>query len=113
MIYKRKKHWHMDVMVNGVRYRETLRTPEEPFGTTDRRKALELEKERIAEIHQGKGASSFGKEFGRKPFGDACDVFLQERKAHVSERTHQLERNLLSPLRKYLGEKMPCRISAN
>ena len=85
----------------------------EPFGTTDRRKALEMEKERVAEIHQGKGASPFGKEFGRKPFGAAADVFLQERKAHVSERTHQLERNLLSPLRRHFGEKPPGRINAN
>ena len=26
MIYKRGKHWHMDAMVNGVRYREALNT---------------------------------------------------------------------------------------
>lgn len=61
--------------MNGVRYRETLRTAEEPFGTTDRRKALELEKERVTEIHQGKGTSPFGKGFGRKPFGTASDIF--------------------------------------
>lgn len=43
MIYKRQKHWHMDVTINGVRYREGL-------DTTDRREALRLEKKRVWEI---------------------------------------------------------------
>jgi Uri superfamily endonuclease len=43
MIYKRKKHWHMDMMVNGIRYRGAL-------DTTDRREALALEKKRVGEI---------------------------------------------------------------
>ena len=33
MIIKRQKHWHMDVGVNGVRYREALHT-------TDRREVI-------------------------------------------------------------------------
>lgn len=36
----------MDVTVLGVRYRESL-------GTTDRREALGIEKQRVAEIQQG------------------------------------------------------------
>ncbi len=63
-IYKRENHWHMDVTVNGVRYREALET-------TDRREALNQEKRRVAEIQQGKVASSVGREFGRKPFSEA------------------------------------------
>ena len=55
-IYKRGKLWHMDVMINGVRYRE-------PLETTDRREASSLEKKRIAEIQAGKGASKTGREF--------------------------------------------------
>jgi tetrahydromethanopterin S-methyltransferase subunit F len=43
MIYKRNKQWHMDAMVNGVRYREALHT-------TGRREASGLEKKRLAEI---------------------------------------------------------------
>jgi integrase len=105
MIYKRKKHWHMDVTVNGVRYREAL-------NTTDRREASMLVKRRVAEIHQGKGASPTGREFARKPFGAAADQFLDDRKPHVSERTQQLERNLLSPLRKFFGDRPPLRIRA-
>jgi hypothetical protein len=45
MISKRESHWHMDVTINSVRYREALHT-------TDRREALALEKKRVAEIHQ-------------------------------------------------------------
>jgi len=47
MIYKRGNQWHMDVMILGFRYRESL-------GTTDRREALGIEKKRVAEIQQGK-----------------------------------------------------------
>src|SRR5215471_18930736 len=97
MIYKRQDHWHLDVTVNGVRYREAL-------NTTDRREAKDLEKKRIAEISQGKGASNAGKEFARRSFSAAADQFLDDRKPHVSERTHQLERNLFYPLRRAFGE---------
>ena len=70
MIYKRKKHWHMDVTVAGVRYREAL-------NTTDRREALNLEKQRVAEIQAGKGSSLTGRQFARKPFGDAARQSLK------------------------------------
>jgi len=93
MIYKRGGYWHLDVTVHGVRYREAL-------DTTDRREASMLEKKRVGEIQQGKGASLTGRAFARKSFGAAADQFLEDRKPHISERTHQLERNLLSPLRK-------------
>jgi hypothetical protein len=49
-IYKRGGHWHFDVTIHGVRYREAL-------NTTDKRQGKELEKNRIAEIKQGKNAS--------------------------------------------------------
>ncbi|MGI9071122.1 MAG: tyrosine-type recombinase/integrase [Bryobacteraceae bacterium] len=105
MIYKRRNHWHMDAMVNGVRYREALHT-------TDRREATMLEKKRVSEIHQGKGASLSGREFARLPFGVAADQFIENRRPHVSERTSQLERNLCRPLRRFFGEKPPLRIRA-
>src|SRR5580693_6483898 len=105
MIYKRGGHWHLDVTMCGVRYREGLHT-------TDRREALRLEKKRVGEIQAGKGASKSGREFARKPFGVAADEFLEERKPHVAERTYVLERNLLSPLRKFFGERPPLRVRA-
>lgn len=103
MIYKRNNCWHMDVTVNSVRYREALHT-------TDRREALTLEKKRISEIHQGKGASLAGREFARKPFVAAAVQFLEDRKPHVAERTHVLERNLLNPLRAFFGDNQLLRI---
>ena len=106
MIYKREKHWHMDVTVNGVRYREAL-------DTTDKREALGLEKKRVGEIQQGKAVSKSGREFARKPFNEAADQFLEERKPHVADRTHQLEHNLLSPLRKFFQNRLVLRIHAD
>ena len=50
-----------------------------------------LEKKRVGEIQQGKGASLIGRAFARKSFGTAADQFLEDRKPLVSERTHQLE----------------------
>jgi hypothetical protein len=105
MIYKRQNHWHMDVMVNRIRYREALKT-------TDKREARGLEKKRVAEIQAGKGASQSGREFARKPFGAAADQFIEDRRPHVAERTYVLERNLLNPLRKFFGDLQVLRISA-
>ena len=97
MVYKRKGYWHLDVTMNGVRYREAL-------NTTDKREAKDLEKNRVAEIKQGKGASKTGREFARKPFSEAAIVYLEERKPHVSERTMQFEKERLKPLCKHFGE---------
>jgi integrase len=105
MIYKRGNHWHMDVMVHGVRYREALET-------TDRREASSLEKKRVAEIQAGKAASKTSRDFARRPFTEAADQFLEERKPHVAERTYVLERNLLSSLRKFFGERPLLHIKA-
>jgi len=105
MIYKRDEHWHLDVTVQGVRYREAL-------NTTDKRQAKELEKTRVSEIKQGKGASKSGREFARKPFGEAVTVYLAERKPHVSERTTQFEKERLGPLSKHFAEKPLLRFKA-
>jgi len=98
MIYKRTGHWHLDVTIHGVRYREAL-------NTTDKRQAKELEKNRIAEIKQGKNASKTGREFARKPFHEAVKVYLEEREPHVSERTMQFETERPGPFVKHFGEK--------
>jgi integrase len=105
MIYKRKNHWHLDVQVNGVRYREAL-------DTTDKREALALEKKRVTEIQAGKAASKSGREFARKPFSESSKLFLEDRKGHVAERTIQFERERLKPLAAFFGEKPLLRIGA-
>jgi integrase len=105
MIYKRTGHWHLDVTIAGVRYREAL-------NTTDKREAKEHEKTRIAEIKQSKGASKTGREFARNPFSDAARAYLDERKQHVSERTLQFETERLGPLTKHFGDKPLLRFKA-
>jgi integrase len=106
MIIKRKQHWHLDVVINGVRYREALHT-------TDGRKAKELEKDRVAAIKAGKGISKRGREFARMPFNEAADVFIEERKGQVSERTTRLERERLKQLRAYFGARALKQIKAD
>ncbi len=105
MIYKRGGHWHVDVTVHGVRYREAL-------DSTDRREALALEKKRVGEILAGKAASKSGREFARKAFSEAAKLFLEERKPHVAERTQQFEKERLKPLEKFFGENPLLRIKA-
>ena len=68
MIYKRGNQWHIDVTVNGERYRESLQT-------SDRREALGLEKKRVGDIQKGKVLSSADKDFARTPFGGSCTRF--------------------------------------
>ena len=105
MIYKRKGRWHLDVTMAGVRYREAL-------DTTDRREAKEREKDRIAAIKQGKGASKTGREFARKPFNEAASVYLEERKPHVAARTLQIETERLRPLRRHFGARQVSQLKA-
>ena len=106
MIYKRGGHWHVDVTVHGVRYREAL-------DTTDRREALALEKKRVGEILAGKAASKSGKDFARKPFIEAATVYIEHRKGRVAERTTQLEIEKLRPLKRFFGDKPLLRIKAD
>lgn len=105
MIYKRNNYWHLDVTINGVRYREALHT-------ADRREAAMLEKKRIGEIQAGKAASKTARDFARRPFPEAVAQFLGERKPHISERTHELEQYLSNSLRRFFGERPLLRIRA-
>lgn len=85
----------MDVTVNGPRYREAL-------DTSDKREALTLEKKRVGESQQVKGASKSGREYARKPFADAAKVYLEARGLHVSERTAEFEKEKASSFGKVL-----------
>lgn len=105
MIYKREKYWHMDVTVNGIRYREAL-------DTTDGREARTLEKKRVGEILQGKAASKSGREFARKPFSEAAKIYRDERTGHVAERTIQFEGERLRPLAVHFQDRPLLRVRA-
>jgi integrase len=99
MIYKRGQRYHMDAVVDGQRFRESL-------NTTDRREALSKEKERIGEIMSGKVAGATGKQFSRLPFRQAADVYQAERLGKVAPRTTQFESERLKPLKRYFGDKV-------
>ncbi|MBI4910805.1 MAG: tyrosine-type recombinase/integrase [Acidobacteria bacterium] len=105
MIFKRGDHWHLDVTISGVRYREALET-------TDKREAKDLEKERIAAIKQGRGACKTGREFARRPFREAAEIYVEEKKPHVAERTTQFETQRLRPLIRHFGDKPVLRFKA-
>lgn len=105
MIVKRGQHWHLDVTVQGNRYREAL-------GTTDQREAKQLEKKRVAEILSGKGASKTGRDFARKPFGAAADEYLEWKAPQVSPSTTKIETQRLRPLRRFFKDKVLHRIKA-
>jgi hypothetical protein len=104
VIYKRGKHWHMDVTVHGVRYREAL-------DTTDRHEAASLEKNASRKLSRGR-ASPAGREFARLPFKDTADAFNQDRVGHVAERTVQFEKERFAPMKVFFGEKPLSRIRA-
>lgn len=106
MIYKRGQQWHMYVVIDGVRYRESLRT-------TNRNEAKENERTRVSQIKAGKGISTRGRAFSRLPFGNSADAFIEERKPRVSERTTRLERERLKPLRAFFGAKQLKQIKAD
>ena len=105
MIRKRGQHWHMDVSVNGVRYREPLRT-------TDKREAKEVEKRRVAEILAGKGSSLAGREFARLPFTTALEQLMEERKPYIAPKTQAVDKNRSKLLIRYFGDRQLNRITA-
>src|ERR1041385_9524936 len=82
-IRKRGGIWWARFTVNGKRYEVSL-------GTSDRRHALNEEKDRIAKASEGKLALP-GTPFARLSFGDAVDQYIADRKSRVEPRTHLTE----------------------
>ena len=105
MIRKRGDHWHLDIFLNGIRYRE-------PLHTTDKREGKELEKRRVAEILSGKGSSLAGREFARLPFTTALERLMEERKPHVAPKTQEVDKNRSKPLCRYFADRPLNRIAA-
>jgi len=93
-IFKRGSTWWTDFAVAGRRYRVSLKT-------SDRRKALGLEKLRIAE------AQNHGGFLPRKTVGltvdEASKVYLSRREPFIAPRTLELEKGAIKNLAKHLG----------
>jgi integrase len=95
MIYSRNGWYHCDFMVDGKRYRLAL-------ATRDKRKAKDLEKDKVAEAKQGKlTATSIA--FARLPFSEAADRYMTDREPHLAPRTISTERERVKPLKAFFG----------
>lgn len=79
-LYKRGKQWHMLAVVNGVYYRQSLKT-------TDYREAVKLERQKIKLLEEKTpDLHARGKSYGSMTVGAAIDAYSAERKAQVSPR---------------------------
>ena len=93
-LFKRGKWYWMDDVVNGVRYRL-------PLKTKNWQEAKSLEKDKIAEIKQGKLGSQ-GK-VARQTFSAALDAYLEELKLHGAESTYTTESYVGRSLSRFFG----------
>ena len=95
MIYKRRKRYWMDDMVNGVRYRL-------PLKTTNWQEALRREKEELAAIAEGK-AGKHGIST-RQTFDAAVAAYVEKRKLYSAEKTYLTDEQRSRPLLKFFGD---------
>lgn len=105
-IYKRNKTYHARVVVNGVRYRESLET-------TDWKEAQRKYKDLIARASEGKAARPSARgSFATLPLSGALDQIVAERKGRVSERTTRIDLERAKVLRRHLGDLVVRKIDA-
>lgn len=91
-IFKRGKWYWMDALVNGFRYRESLKT-------TDARKAPGLERERIAQLKdKAPDPTLKSKAIGSMTISEAIETYIVERSAQVSLRMVDYWRDQSKPL---------------
>jgi integrase len=103
VIYKRTKRYWLDVTVNGVRYRE-------PLKTRNWQEAKDKEKDRLLEIAQGKAG---GRGPAAKQTVDAAlDVYIEERELHSAENSCRTDRARSQALRKAFGNVSLKKITA-
>jgi integrase len=103
MIFKRRKRYWMDATIDGVRYREPLRT-------CDWKEAKDKEKTRIVEISQGRfGARG---SVARQTLSIAIDSYIEDRVLHSAEKSCRTDRERSRPLRKAFGDVPLRKISA-
>ena len=94
----------MDDVVNGIRYRL-------PLKTTNWQEAKRLEKEKLAEIAEGKAGAQGPA--ARRSFNLAMNAYLEERKLHKSTSTYTTDFFRAKPLRAFFGESPLRRITAD
>src|SRR5262245_56181715 len=93
----------MDATVDGVRYRE-------PLKTQNWKEAKDKEKARLVEISQGRvGARGPA---ARQTFRTAADAYIEERALHLAEKSCRTDRERSQPLRKAFGDLPLKKITA-
>lgn len=106
MIYKRNKTYHVDVTVNGLRYRESLET-------RNWQEAQRKQKELIARILEGKAGAPAGKgSFASLPLEEALAEFVKGRQGRVAERTSQIDTERSKVLVRHIGTTLVRKIDA-
>ena len=101
-LFKRRKWYWMDDVVNGVRYRL-------PLKTTNWQEAKGLEREKVNEILQGKLG---GGKSARQSFEAAVEAYIRERKLHSAEKTRLTDEERCRPLKKFFGDTPLKKITA-
>src|ERR1700689_871842 len=105
-IYKRRKTYHVDVAVNGIRYRESLET-------ANWQEAQRKQKELISRIMEGKAGAPSGKgSFASLPLEQALAEFVKGREGRVAERTSQIDRERAKVLVRHMGKVLVRKIDS-
>jgi hypothetical protein len=99
MLQKRGKTWHADFVIDGVRYRQSLKT-------TDWRKAQQRERDLQDEAKAGKvAADSKRKSLSRLSFKDAAERFIADRAPNWASLTVRTERERARAVNLVLGSR--------
>ncbi|MEJ2007681.1 MAG: hypothetical protein P8Z30_05900 [Acidobacteriota bacterium] len=94
-LWKRGDWFHCDFMLDGKRYRL-------PLGTKDKRKAKDLEKDKVAEAKQGK-LTATSVAVARLTSSEAADRYMTDREPHLAPRTISTARERIKPLNAFFG----------
>ena len=96
-LVKRGKTWHCHFVVNGQRFRQSLRTK-------DWREAQSKEKELIGQAMEGK-LTQTSASLARQSFGQAADDYMTARKLELAPASQAKEKQLLVQLRAYFRQE--------
>jgi integrase len=104
---KRGDTYHVHVVVNGVRYRQSLHTG-------NWQEAQRKQKELINLAMEGKAGSPTKRgSYASLPLESALDQLIMERAGRVAERTSQIDRERSKVLKRYLGSVSVRKIDAS
>jgi integrase len=98
---KRGTYYYWHEWIDGVEYRESLKT-------TDRNEAKRRRQDRITEIKNGQAGK-----LSRQHFELAVKVYLDSRHLHVEPRTYAFDKERSEPLKRFFGKVPLRRITAD